>query len=193
VLDDRFGTVIALDFPFTVSPSGGGLAVFCEEEIGDAFVLLGGYTPSVNDPDRAEALALVTVKGVAQAVYGYPNEGAFRKDPRGGLGHGFYEIVGSRWVVNINGYNRRSYGANYHGSAASTRHFFIGSKDASAQFLARDIAVEVFVGRSFKDVRSEALARLDRWMLDFVARHTQQPSRPDGLGGGDRATHPEAN
>ena len=36
MLDDRYGTLVALDFPFTVSPSGGGLSMYCEEEIGDA-------------------------------------------------------------------------------------------------------------------------------------------------------------
>ena len=178
MLDDRYGTLVALDFPFTVSPSGGGLSMYCEEEIGDAYVVLGGYTPSLAAPDRAEGLALVTVKRVRQVVYGYPNEEAFWKDPRGPLGHGFYEVIGSRWADNVDDYNRRSYGVDYFASASRPRHYFIGSKDASAQFLAGDLAVDVFVGRSFKDVRAEALARLDRWMIEFVAESTRTWEQP---------------
>jgi hypothetical protein len=165
-MDDEHGTPIRLDFPFEVQPSGGGMCVFLEEEVHDAFLVMLGYAPGLKDPDRQEAAALVTITGVVQAVYGYPNEEAFWKDPRGDLGHGFHEVVGSRWADRVNEYNRRSFGADAFYDLESLRHFFVGSKDSSAQFLAKDLVVDVFVGKPFSDVRAEALKRLDRWGRD---------------------------
>jgi hypothetical protein len=159
------GTVVAMDFPFTVSPSGGGLGIFAQEEKHNAYAVLGGYTPSLHAPDREHCVALVTVRGLTQLVYGYPNEEAFWKDPRGGLDHGVAEIVGSSWHESISTYNKASFGTAFDWSAKAPRHFFIGSKDSSAQFLALDIELEVFtdepLGTAWDNVTAEALRRLN--------------------------------
>lgn len=162
MMDYRRGRIVELDFPFTPSPSGGFLSLYQQEEAYNSYVVLHGYTPKdLKAPDRQEAIALITIRGVVQSIFGYPNEEAFWKDPRGHLGHGFFEVADSPWIDEINGYNAATFGTEcMSGSAA--RHFFIGSKDASAQFLARDLAVEVFTGQPSDWVHGEALRRLSR-------------------------------
>ena len=135
MIDDRHGTPVRLDFPFEVSPSGGAVSLILDEERHAAFAVLIGYTPSLNAEDRREVVALVTVSGLVQAVFGYPNEEAVWKDPRGDRAGGIDEIAGSRWAQNIIESNRRSFGADYNWRAGRPpRHFFVGSKDATAQF-----------------------------------------------------------
>ena len=88
MLDDEGGSFIELDLRFTPSPSGGSLGLLQQEEVHDGFLLLHGYAPSRNSQDRREATALVTIVGLSQSVFGYPNEEAFWLDGRGeGLGH----------------------------------------------------------------------------------------------------------
>jgi hypothetical protein len=70
----------------TPSPSGDGLCLLQEKEVHDVFVLLAGCTPSLDAPDRKQATALVTVVGLIQSVFGYPNEEAFWFDSRGDPG-----------------------------------------------------------------------------------------------------------
>lgn len=86
-------------------------------------------------------------------MFGYPNEEAYWKDPRGGLEHGFFEIDDSQCRANIVGYNDRTYGIGRGqwapGARSELRHYFIGSKDASCQLLAHALEVEVFDDRSF--------------------------------------------
>jgi hypothetical protein len=154
VLDYDGGAFIELDLGFTPSPDGGGMSFLQQEEVHDAFLLLHGYTPGLDAPGRKEATALVTIIGLSQSVFGYPNEEAFWFDPRAEeLGHGFYELQGSRWRENINDYNRRTYGSrpgntDWHlgGKYENARHFFIGSKDVSAQVLAQGLRIESFHG-----------------------------------------------
>jgi hypothetical protein len=168
MLDYQNGAFFKLDLGFTPSPSGGGLCLLQEEEVHDVFVVLAGYTPSLDAPGRKEATALVTVVGLIQSVFGYPNEEAFWLDSRGGPGHGFYELAGSRWHSNVLEYNQRTYGSRHSswqvvGTRESPRHFFVGSKDVSAQFLAHGVRVESFTDRPYRSVRDEALRRADDW------------------------------
>jgi hypothetical protein len=172
VLDYEGGTFIKLDLGFTPSPSGGGMSLLQAEEVGDVFVLLYGYTPSLDAPNRQEATALVTVIGLSQSVYGYPNEEAFWSDSRGDVGHGFYEVQESAWHSHLMEYNKRTYGSRNTGwtppsEREQPRHFFVGSKDVSAQFLARGLRVECFTDTPYTQVRHEALRRMDnRWNRD---------------------------
>ena len=89
MLDYEGGTFVKLDLGFTPSPSGGGLSLLQEEEVHDGFLLLYGYTPGLDAPERPEATALVTIMGLSQFVFGYPNEEAFWLDSRGDVVHGF--------------------------------------------------------------------------------------------------------
>lgn len=168
MLDYTGGNFVKLDLGFTPSPSGGGLCLLQAEEVNDVFVLLYGYTPSLDAPDRQEATALVTVTALSQSVFGYPNEEAFWLDGRGDVGHGFYEVQDSAWHSNIMEYNKRTYGSRNEHWTPSTegeqpRHFFVGSKDDSAQFLARGLRVESFTDWSYRRVRDEAIRRMDNW------------------------------
>lgn len=126
--------------------------------------MLCGYTPSLEAPDRTECAALLTFRGVVQLVYGYPNEEAYWKDPRGDLGAGVSEIVGSPWLESINSYNRASFGADSFWVGQPLRHFFVGSKDSSAQFLAREVELDLFVDRqlnnAYAKAQGEAMRRL---------------------------------
>lgn len=149
-----------------------------QEEVHDAFVLLHGYVPALDAAHRKEATALVTIIGLCQSVFGYPNEEAFWLDPRAEeLGHGFYELQGSRWRENLNEYNKRTSGprpgnSDWHlgGKFENARHFFIGSKGVSAQVLAEGLRVELFTDRPYTAVRAGALWRLDHW----YEWHTEQ-------------------
>jgi hypothetical protein len=165
VVDDTNGEVRELDFPFTVSLSGGGLFVLQMEERRNAYAILIGYTPSLEAADRRECVALITVRGVLQSVYGYPNEEAYWHDPRGEIGTRVVEIVGSTWADEIDSYNERTFGTPYPWSR-QRRHFFLGSKDASVQFLATDIEIDLFaepLGSAFEQARQVALTRLDTY------------------------------
>jgi hypothetical protein len=169
VLDHDGGAFTELDLGFVPSPSGGFMSLLQQEEVHDAFLVLHGYTPRLDAPDRREATALVTVAGFSQSVFGYPNEEAFWFDERGhDLGAGFYEVRGSRWLDNMAEYNRRTYASrdpewDLKGKYLSARHFFIGSKDASAQVLAQGLRAEVFTDVPYRAVRDIALRRLDSW------------------------------
>jgi hypothetical protein len=170
-MDYSRGRCVELDFGFTPAPSGGALFLYQQEEALNSYAVLHGYTPrDLKDPDRQKAIALITISEVVQSIFGYPNEEAFWKDPRGDIGHGFFEVVDSPWIDEINGYNVATFGTEYM-SGSAARHFFIASKDVSAQFLARDLAVEVFTGQitdwvhgehTSSWVQGEALRRLSQ-------------------------------
>lgn len=169
VATELSGVIHGMALPFTVSPSGGGLAVFAAEERFTAYAILIGYTPSMKAPEAAECVALVTVRMVAQLIYGHPNEESYCRDPRGGLSHGIYEIEGSGWLDSIDAYNRVSIGTDYSAwNQRKWRHFFVGSKDSSAQFLAESVELETFtvtttLRDTYRHARTEALNRLDSY------------------------------
>jgi hypothetical protein len=163
------GTIHRLSFPFSVCPSGGDLAVFGREERHNAYAVICGYSPGLEAAEREECVALITVRGVTQYIVGYPNEEAYWRDPRGEIDHGCCEVVGSDWQESIDAYNTASFGRGYRWRSAEKpkRHFFVGSKDSSAQFLADSIDLDVFTGSTlsaaYGDARREALRRLDTY------------------------------
>lgn len=171
VLDDRTGTFVELDFNFRPHASGGGKRVYQEEEVQDAYVVLYGTTPKdQGSPQSKNAVALATVVGLVQSVFGYPNEESFWHDPRGRIGHGFFELVGSQWADHVDDYNTRTYGKVLFSPArGAVRHFFIGSKDCSAQFLARELRVELFVTQSADFVEAEVQRRLKNWVFEQIS------------------------
>jgi len=152
VLDYLTGTPRRLEVGFVPAPSGGGMRLWQDEEGHACYVVVFGYAPDLDALDRVETRALITGVGCVQTVFGYPNEDAFWKDPRGELDHGCYEIEGSQWRAHIDDYNRRSFGTGYVWPAGELHHFFIGSKDGSCQFLARELRVEVLPGMSFREI-----------------------------------------
>jgi hypothetical protein len=164
MLDFMSGTPRRLPAGFLPSPSGGGLHAVQEEGVHSCFLVMQGYAPDLDSPDRVECPALVIGIGFTQLVFGYPNEEAYWKDSRGALDHGFYEIDGSGWGRSIDDYNSRSFGRPYF-RGSSKRHFFIGSKDASCQLLADDLLVEPFRGRRFEEVVGMIPARIHDYFL----------------------------
>jgi hypothetical protein len=61
------------------------MCFFQQEETHDCYLMVGGYTPSMEASDRMKGIALVKAQGYLQSVFGYPNEEAYWKDPRGEL------------------------------------------------------------------------------------------------------------
>jgi hypothetical protein len=189
MLDGASGEFIELDLGFTPTPTGGGLSLLQEEEVHDGLLLVYVTATGAEAPNRTETTALVTIVGMSQSVFGYPDEEAFWFDSRGELGKGFYELRGSTWLENVMAYNTRTtetghpdqrLGGNYIGA----RHFFVASKDVSAQFLAQGLRVEVFPDRPLKAVRDEAIRRLDLSAHNrgaFPAGERAVRSYPDGI------------
>lgn len=137
-----------------------------EEEVNDGFLLVYGNATGAEYQSDTDATALITIVGMSQSVFGYPNEEAFWYDSRGDLGKGFYELRGSTWLHNVTAYNTRTRESRHldqrlDGKYVGALHFFVASKDVSAQFLAQGLRVEVFQDRPFKAVRDEAIRRLD--------------------------------
>jgi len=85
-----------------------------------------------------------------QSVFGYPNDEAYWIDPRGavgdGRGYGFYEVLSSTWPERLIAYNRHAFPDSTPSHYSSLRHFFIGCHEASGEFLARDLKVEITDG-----------------------------------------------
>jgi len=165
MLDYLNGTFNRLDVGFVPSPSGGFMCLLQQEEVHDCLLVIDGYAPDMESAERHEAIGLITAVGFVQTVFGYPNEEAFAKDPRGhDIFYGCYEIVGSQWESNVNDYNERTYG-NRSSVPGSLHHFFVGSHDASCQVLARDLRVEIHAGETFRAVLGDAQDRMRNWRV----------------------------
>jgi len=130
------------------------MALFQQEEVHECFVVIGGYSPNVESPTRVEAIGLVRAGGFVQTVFGYPNEQAYWKDPRGEFDHGIFEIRDSRWFSNIDDYNARTFGGPWFGAfpRPELHHYFIGGKDASCQILAKELELQVITDKAFGSV-----------------------------------------
>jgi len=125
------------------APSGAGAVVIHAEEGRDCRVVLGVFRPA----DKAHKIAIVTLVRCMQSVFGYPNDEAYWHDPRGSagdrLGYGFYEVLSSIWPHRLIAYSRHAFPDSTPGHYARCRHFFIGCHDASGEFLADDLTVEI--------------------------------------------------
>lgn len=147
------------DFGVIPSPSGAETLVLQGENEPDCLLVMAVLSAS----DRSHEVAIVTVKGCLQATFGYPNDEAYARDPRGQDGdepsYGFFEVLSSTWPRRIAEYNRHAF-ADTHGEAyLNLRHFFIGCHDASGEFLAEQLCVEL----SGTDFRTTAQRALDRF------------------------------
>lgn len=171
MLDPVAGRIVQLDHEFRFSPSGGDLFLVQQEETHRCYAVGVGYSPAGGF--STPATALITVWGVVQAIFGYPGEEAFTKDPRGSLGS-ICEVVDSTWKEKLADYDRRVFGSSsaeqVNGekyfeppSLPPLHHYFLGSKDVSAQFLGRDLLVDVYRDVAFEDVVQDALRRLRTW------------------------------
>ena len=69
VMDDQHGSPVRLELDFVISPSGGALTTLLAEDFHVGYAVVAGYSPSLDAMDRREAVALVTVRHVVQAVF----------------------------------------------------------------------------------------------------------------------------
>ena len=161
---DSGGAIETIDVAFMPMASGPGIEVFAFEEHADAYLVASGYRSSRRSANRRECVALVIFTRTRQLIYGYPNEEAFFRDPRGALGHGVHEIRGSDWVERLDRENRASFGHALP-YTDGLRHFFFGAKDASAQFLASGVEVEFFDAPTQSQQRAAARARVMELVL----------------------------
>jgi hypothetical protein len=140
------------------APSGAG-ALMLHAEDGDCLVVLGVFRPT----DKADLVAIVTFERCLQSVFGYPNDEAYRHDPRGPAGdrpgYGFFEILGSTWPGRLIAYNRHAFPDRTPPHYAAKRHYFIGCHDASGEFLADGIRIELTDG-SYQQAAHEAIQRI---------------------------------
>lgn len=147
MLTERF---TQLDLAAIPSPSGAGALVLHSEEAADCLVVLMVSRLS----DHARKAAIATFEHCRQSVFGYPNDEALWAVPE--LGYGFYEAAESTWPAQIAEFNRRRFPDTPDSDA---RHFFMGCHDASGQFLAQDLRIEIF-DQDFHEVLAEALRRV---------------------------------
>jgi hypothetical protein len=140
------------------SPSSAG-AMLLHSEDGDCLVVLRVFRPA----DKAELIVIVTFEGCMQSVFGYPNDEAYGHDPRGEAGdrpgYGFFEVLDSTWPARLIAYNKHAFPDRTPSHYAGMRHFFIGCHDASGEFLARGMRLELTSGTYFEAAR-QALQRV---------------------------------
>lgn len=144
------------------APSGAGALVLHAGEGQDCLVMVGVFRPA----DKAQQTAIVTLVHCMQSVFGYPNDEAYWHDPRGVAGdrpgYGFFEVLSSTWPERLIAYNRHAFPDRTPSHYAAMRHFFIGCHDASGEFLAADIRIELADG-TYDDAVREALTRAIGW------------------------------
>ena len=140
------------------SPSSAGAMLLHYEE-GDCLVVLRVLRPA----DRAELMAIVTFGDCMQSVFGYPNDEAYRHDPRGEAGdrpsYGFFEVLDSAWPARLIAFNKHAFPDRTPSHYAGMRHYFIGCHDASGEFLAGSMKIELTSG-TYSEAAREALQRV---------------------------------
>ncbi len=141
------------------APSGAGALLLHAEEGLDCLVVLGVFRAA----DKARLTAIVTFEGCMLSVFGYPNDEAYWHDPRGAAGdmpgYGFFEILDSAWPGRLIAYNRHAFPDRTPSHYATLRHYFIGCHDASGEFLARGMKIELTSG-GYGQAAREALQRV---------------------------------
>lgn len=158
------------------SPAGAGAVLLQSEEGYNCHLVL----LVSREADHSDAVAIVTVIGCRQSVFGYPNDEAWGYDHQGNaleIGYGFYEVLDSDWVERLAAYNRRAFPEvplNW------GRHFFIGCHDGSAQFLAQDLRLEIFDG-SYGEAIAEAVRRTPSF-TEFPGSELDWGARADHIG-----------
>jgi hypothetical protein len=146
------------DYGVIPAPSGAGALLLHAEEGRDCLVVLGVFRSA----DKAELTAIVTFERCMQSIFGYPNDEAYWHDPRGAAGdtpgYGFFEVVGSTWPERLIAYNRHAFPDRTPSHYAALRHYFIGCHDASGEFLAQAMKIEL-TSISYREAAHEAIKR----------------------------------
>jgi hypothetical protein len=156
-MPERFSRIT--DYDVIPGPAGAGALLLHAEEGRDCLVVLDVFRPA----DKVHLVAIATFKLCLQSVFGYPNDEAYWHDPRGAAGdrpgYGFFEIIDSTWPDRLIAYNENAFPGRTPSHYATMRHYFIGCHDASGEFLAESMKIEL-TGGSFTDAIREALQRM---------------------------------
>ncbi|TVT22665.1 hypothetical protein LWP59_37045 [Amycolatopsis acidiphila] len=140
------------------SPSGAGTLVLQGEGYPDCLLVMEVFS----ETDRSNEIAIVTVKGCQQAIFGYPNDEAYARDPRGRAGdepsYGFFEVLSSTWAQRLAEYNRHAFPSTSVEPWRALRHFFIGCHDDSGEFLGESLHIEL-PGTDFQTTAQHAFER----------------------------------
>jgi hypothetical protein len=140
------------------APSGADALLLHTEEGRDCLVALCAFRPM----DKAQLTAIVTFERCMQSVFGYPNDEAYWRDPRGPAGnqpgYGFFEILDSTWPARLIAYNKHAFPDRTPPHYATLRHYFIGCHDASGEFLAQSMRIEL-TSKSYGQAAREAFQR----------------------------------
>ena len=141
------------------TPSGAGALLLHAAEGRDCFLVLSVFRPA----DKANLVAIVTFESCMQSIFGYPNDEAYSHDPRGESGdrpgYGFFEVLDSTWPGRLIAYNEHAFPNRTPPHYATLRHYFIGCEDASGEFLADAMKIEVTTA-SYDDAAHDAMRRL---------------------------------
>jgi hypothetical protein len=164
------------NFGVIPDPAGAGAVLLQSEE---------GYNCHLvfwvaRETDHSDAVAIMTVVGCRQSVFGYPNDEAWGYDQQGNaleLSYGFYEVLDSDWAERLAAYNRRAFPSV---QMEWGKHFFIACHDGSAQFLAQDLRLEIFDG-SFDEAIAEAARRTPSF-AQFPGAELDRGARGDFVG-----------
>lgn len=146
-------------FGVVPAPSGGGALLLHAEEHADCYLV----TIVMREADGTTETAIVTLVGCAQSVFGYPNDEAWSRDPRGVAGdepsYGFHEVLSSTWSARLAAYNRHAFPDTPLERYDGLRHYFIACHDGSGEFLARGLRVEL-PGTDFRAAAHLVMERL---------------------------------
>jgi hypothetical protein len=146
------GPLREVDVGFVPCPSGSGALVLHGEDAADCLVVFMAVATPGHWPRHA---AVATFHDCEQSVFGYPNDEAYSAVPE--ATYGFFEVLDSDWNDRLGAFNRRSFPDTK--PSGRLRHYFMGCHDASGQFLAGDLSVEVF--EDYAVALAEALRRHD--------------------------------
>lgn len=147
------------NFGVIPSPSGADTLLLHGENDADCLLVMQVFKKA----DHSNEVAIVTFTNCQQSIFGYPNDEAYESDPRGTIGdeasYGFFEVLSSSWPARLAEYNRRAFPDTRIDSYQALRHYFVGCHDASGEFLAEDLHVEL-PGGDYRTIAQIALDRL---------------------------------
>jgi hypothetical protein len=147
------------DHGLITAPSGAGALLLQAEHGHDCLLVLAVVRPA----DQAHLVAIVTFEQCLQSVFGYPNDEAYYHDPRSQSGdrpgYGFFEVIDSTWPTRLTAYNQHAFPDCTPEHYATLRRYFIGSHDASGEFLATTMKIELTTS-TYTDAATEALRRI---------------------------------
>src|SRR5690242_2998514 len=130
------GPLREVDLGIVPAPSGAAALVLHAENESNCLVVFMAWDVA----NGTHPGAIATFSECKQSIFGYPNDEAYS----GALdaAYGFFEVLESDWNTQLNEFNRLQFPDSP--PSAELRHYFMGCHDASGQFLARDISVQVF-------------------------------------------------